>query len=287
MELLRKAVPFAMLAFVLCSMLAMGLGLTVRQIVTPLRDYSLMARALLANFVLIPLAAVALGRLLRLDEPQAVGLLLLGAAAGAPFLPKLAQLARGEIGFAVGLMVLLMVITIGYLPLVLPFMLPGVSVNSWAIARSLLLLMLLPLGLALGVNAWSPAIAARVKPVLDRLSSLSLILLFMLLVVANFTNVLAVLGTGGILAGLLFLAAGLGTGWVLGGPARHTRQVLALGTAQRNIAAALVVAGQAFSDPNVVVMVVVVAIVGLVVLMAAARVIGRGTAEQSRAVPQA
>jgi hypothetical protein len=43
--------------------------------------------------------------------------------------------------------------------------------------------------------------------------------------------------------------------------------VLALGTAQRNIAASLVVAGQAFSDPNVVVMVVVVAIVGLIVLI--------------------
>jgi len=280
MELLRKAVPFAMLAFVVSSMLAMGLGLTVRQILTPLRDYSLMARALLANFVVLPFAAVALARLLRLDEPQAVGLVLLGAAAGAPFLPKLAQLARGELGFAVGLMVLLMVITIGYLPLALPFMLPGVSVNSWAIARSLLLLMLLPLGVALGVNAWFPDMAARLKPALDRVSSLSLILLFILLVVVNFTSVLGVLGTGGILAGLLILAAGLGTGWALGGPARSTREVLALGTAQRNIAAALVVAGQSFSDPNVVVMVVVVAIVGLVVLMTTARVIGRGTREQ-------
>jgi bile acid:Na+ symporter, BASS family len=282
MELLRKAVPFAVLAFVLSSMLAMGLGLTVRQIVAPLRNYSLVARALLANFVLIPFAAAALGRLLRLDQPLAVGLLLMGTAAGAPFLPKLAQLAKAELGFAVGLMVLLMVVTIGYLPLALPLFLPGVSVSSWAIARSLLLLMLLPLGLALGVNARFPAAAGRAKAVLDRVSNLSLILLIILLVVGNFTNVLAVFGTGGILAGLLFVAAGLGTGWVLGGPARDTRQVLALGTAQRNIAASLVVGGQNFSDPNVVVMVVVVAIVGLVVLMGTARVIGRGTAETSR-----
>ena len=278
MELLKRAVPFAMLAFVISSMLAMGLGLTVRQIVTPLRNYSLVARALLANFVVIPFVALALGRLLHLDEPLAVGLLLLGTSAGAPFLPKLAQLAKADLGFAVGLMVLLMVITIGYLPLALPFLLPGVSVNSWAIARSLLLLMLLPLGIALGINARFPAAAERARAVLNRVSSLSLTLLFILLVVVNFASVLAVLGTGGILAGLLFLAAGLGTGWVLGGPARDTRQVLALGTAQRNIAAALVVAGQAFTDPNVVVMVVVVAIVGLVVLMGTARLIGRGTA---------
>jgi bile acid:Na+ symporter, BASS family len=36
-----------------------------------------------------------------------VGLLLLGvAAAGAPFLPKLAQIAKGNLAFAVALMVL-------------------------------------------------------------------------------------------------------------------------------------------------------------------------------------
>jgi len=61
-----------------------------------------------------------------------------------PFLPKRAQIARGNLAFAVALMVLLMVITVGYLPLVLPLLLPGVSVNPAKIARSLILLMLLP-----------------------------------------------------------------------------------------------------------------------------------------------
>jgi len=46
---------------------------------------------------------------------------------------------------------------------------------------------------------------------------------------------------------------------------------MALGTAQRNIAAALVVGGQNLDDPKVVVMVVVVAIVGLLVLFPFAR----------------
>ena len=275
MELLRKAVPLAVLLFVLSSMLAMGLGLTVRQIAAPLRNVSLVARALVANFVLIPLAAAALGHLLRLDQPLTVGLLLLGMAAGAPFLPKLAQLARADLGFAVGLMVLLMVVTVGYLPLVLPLALPGVSVAPGKIARSLVLLMLLPLAVGLVAKARFPTAADRAKPVLDRVSNLSLTLLVLLLVVGNFTNVLAVFGTGGILAALLFVAAGLGAGWVLGWPGPDIRRVLALGTAQRNIAAALVVGGQNFDDPKVVVMIVVVAIIGLVVLMTTARLMGR------------
>ena len=56
-------------------------------------------------------------------------------------------------------------------------------------------------------------------------------------------------------------------GWLLGGPNADTKRVMALGTGQRNIAAALVVANQGFSDPKVVVMVIVVAIAGLIILM--------------------
>jgi bile acid:Na+ symporter, BASS family len=275
MELLQKATSVAMLIFVLSSMLAMGLGLTVSQIITPLRHARLVVLSLLANFVVMPLAALALAALLRLDQPLGVGLLLLGTAAGAPFLPKLAQIAEGHLAFAVGLMVLLMVVTVGYLPLVLPVLLPGVAVNPAKIARSLFLLMLLPLAGALAVKARFAVAAARTKPVLDRVSNLSLILLVVLITAANINNVLAVFGTRGILAGLLFIAVGFGMGWLLGGPGMDTRRVLALGTAQRNIAAALVVGSQSFRDPKVVVMVVVVAIVSLLVLMPLSRLLAK------------
>jgi BASS family bile acid:Na+ symporter len=125
MELLSKAATVAMLSFVVSSMLAMGAGLTISQILEPLRNAPLVVLALLANFVLMPLGALALAKVLWLDEPFGVGLLLLGCAAGAPFLPKLAELAKGNLAFAVGTMVLLMVVTVGYLPVVLPLLLPG------------------------------------------------------------------------------------------------------------------------------------------------------------------
>ena len=275
MELLQKAATVAMLTFVLSSMLAMGLGLTVGQIIAPLSNARLVMLSVLANFLLMPLGAVALATLLRLDQPLGVGLLLLGTAAGAPFLPKLAQIAKGNLAFAVGLMVLLMVVTVGYLPLVLPLLLSGVSVNPAKIARSLFLLMLLPLAGALAVKARFADLAARTKPLLDRLSNLSLILLVLLITLANVNNVLAVFGTRGILGGLLFIALGFGLGWLLGGPGMDTRRVLALGTAQRNIAAALVVGSQSFSDPKVVVMVVVVAIVSLLILMPLSRMLAK------------
>lgn len=273
--MLSKAVPITMLAFVLSSMLSMGLSLTVKQILVPLRNYKLIVFALLANFVLMPFAAFSVARLLRLDQPLGVALLLLGTASGAPFLPLLARISKGNLAFSVGLMVLLMVVTVGYMPLVLPLMLEGVSVDPVKIGRSLVFLMLVPLAVGLLVRARLSGLAARVQPSLSKLSMLSLALLIALLLITNIKNVLSLYGTRGVLASILFIAAGSGIGWLLGGHQPDIRGVMGLGTAQRNIAAALVVGGQNFKDPKVLVMVVVVAIVGLLMLMPLARYLAK------------
>ena len=271
MEFLSKIVPVVMLVFVVSSVLAVGLSLTVNEILAPLGRGKLVALALLANFVLMPLAALVIARVLRLDQPLGIALLLLGAAAGAPFLPKLASIAKANLAFSVGLMVLLMVLTVAYMPLVLPLLIKGVSVKPMNIARSLLLLMLLPLAIGLGVKARFGRVAQRVQPPINDLSNLSLSLLIVLMLATNIQNVISLIGTRGILASILFLLVGVGVGWLLGGPGLGTKGVLALGTAQRNIAAALVVSGQSFDDPKVLVMVVAVAVVGFLILMPLAR----------------
>jgi len=266
-NLLSKAATVAMLCFVVSSMLAMGAGLTVARIIEPLRNARLVFLALFANFVLMPAGALALAKVLRLDEPFGVGLLLLGCAAGAPFLPKLAELAKGNLAFAGGVMVLLMVVTVGYVPIVLPLVLPGVTVNPWQIDRPLVLLILLPLAAGLALKSYCEQLATRAKPLLDRISNLSLILLVLLITAANIDKVLQVFGTFGIFAGLLFTVLGVGIGWLMGGPDVGIKRVMALGTGQRNAAAALVVANQSFEDPKVEVMVIVVTIVGLIILI--------------------
>ena len=283
MDLLGKAATVAMLIFVVFSMLAMGTGLTLARITEPLRNVRLVLLALLANFVLMPIGAEALAKALRLDEPFEVGLLLLGCAAGGPFLPKLAERAKGDPAFAVGTMVLLMVVTVGYLPIVLPLLLPGVTVDPWPIARFLVLLMLLPLAAGLALNALYASLAARVKPILDWISNVSVILLVLLITAANIDKILKVFGTYGILAGLLLTAFGVGIGWLLGGRNVETKRVMALGTGQRNGAAALVVGSQSFDDPKVVVMVVVIAVVGLIIFMPLSRALaGRATISRGR-----
>ena len=281
MDLLNKVATTALLGFVVSSMMAMGVGFTVGQIIDALRDVRLVLLALLANFVAMPLGAVALDKVLRLDEPLGVGLLLLGAAAGAPFLPKLTELAKGNLPFSVGIMVLMSVGTAGYLPLVLPLLLPGVTVSSEKIAGWLFLLTLLPLAIGLALRGQHGELAARVKPALDWVANVTLVPMVLLLAVANIDKILHVFGTRGILGGFLLIALGCGIGWVLGGPGIDTRRTLALGTGQRNIAAALVVASEGFSDPAVEIMVMVVTIVGLLTLMPLCHVLANYGSEQS------
>jgi BASS family bile acid:Na+ symporter len=281
MDLLNKVATTALLGFVVTSMMAMGVGFTVRQIIDALRDVRLVLLALLANFVAMPLGALALDKMLRLDEPLGVGLLLLGASAGAPFLPKLTELAKGNMPFAVGIMVLLAVGTVAYLPRVLPLLLPGAIVNSGKIAGWLFLLTLLPLAAGLALRARCEGVAARVKPVLDWVSNLILVPMVLLLAVANIDKILHVFGTRGILAGLLLIALGFGIGWMIGGPGNDRRRTLALGTGQRNIAAALVVASESFDDPSVVIMVIVVTIVGLLTLLPLCHVLANHGVKQS------
>jgi BASS family bile acid:Na+ symporter len=265
------------LVFVVTSMLAMGMSLTVAQIVDPLRNVRLVVLALIANFVLVPALAFGIAAVIPIDDSLRTGLIVLAAAGGAPFLPKLVQVAHGPIALGVGLMVLLMVVTIAYLPIVLPLLLPGVEVDPGAIAQSLVVLMLVPLAIGLLIRANAADVAAEYGPLFTKGSSLAIVVLMVVGVGLSARNILGLLGTGGIVALLVFVLGSFAIGTILGGRDQGVRGVLGLGTAQRNVSAALVVAAQNFG-PDTLTFVLVGAIVMLLILMPVARRLGASIA---------
>ncbi|AKB32875.1 transmembrane transport protein [Methanosarcina siciliae HI350] len=255
------------LIFVLTSMLGMGFSLTVQQILAPLSNRKLVILSLAANFILVPLLALGVLLIFSLSEGLSIGLFLLGTSAGAPFLPKLAQVAKGDTAFAVGLMVLLMVVTIFYVPIVLPLFLSGVTISPWDIAKSLILLMLLPLILALFIRARYEEIASGLLPLMTQATNLSLLVLFVAFFVVYLSDLISVIGSTAVLAAAVFLLISFIIGYFLGGSAGPVKRVLALGTAQRNLSAALAISALNFTDPEVMVMIMVVALAGLILLM--------------------
>ena len=281
-DIITVIAQLSALTFIITSMLAMGLSLTVKQIMDPLRNTRLVLLALLANFILVPALAYLITVVIPLDDGLATGLIIVGTAAGAPFLPKLVQVAKGNAAFSVGLMTLLMVVTVIYLPIVLPLLLPGASVSPWDIAKSLITTMLVPLGIGLLIKARYSDTAASLQPHMSQASSLAIVLMMVTILILEFSTIIATIGTGGILAALIFLVGALAIGLLLGGKDAGMRPVMGLGTAQRNLAAAMLVAAQNFSDDaNVLVMVMLVAILGLILLMVVGGEMGKRVEAQA------
>lgn len=272
------------LAFVLTSMFGLGLGLTVGDIVAPLKELRFVLGALIANFIIVPAAAWALAELIGLGPDLRAGLIVFSAVAGAPLVLKEAELARGDLHVAVSLVTLQVVATVIYLPLALPLLLPGVAVDTVAIALPLVLQVLLPLGFGLLMKVRYDEEARMAQPIMREIANLSLGLL-LILNLGNVRQVFGLLGTGAITATIVLLVVGGVAGWLLGGPRDTVRRTLTVGTAQRNFAAAFVIGGSSFSTrPTVMLMLLAASLISLVVLLPAASELGKRTVAKAAQV---
>lgn len=284
-QMLVALTQVGILLFVVAGMAAMGLNLTVARIAGPLRDARLLVGILVANFVVVPAVAVGAARLLPMDDASGAAVILVGCAAGAPFLPTLAGLAKGDAATAVGVMVLLMVLTVGFAPLVVPLVLEGATVAAGDIASSLVVYMLVPLALGLLVRARYEGFAGHAAGALQHASTAGLGVGIVAGLLVTWREVLGSVGSWVFLGTGLVVLVGMLAGWVAGlGRPTSDRQVLALATAQRNVSAALVIA--ASLDGDAMVRTLVAALVIPIVLIVVAGEIGRRSGGVPAAVGQ-
>jgi BASS family bile acid:Na+ symporter len=265
-ELFKSLLAIAALVFPIASMLAVGLSYTLREVAEPLRYPDRVFRALVANFVLVPLLALGISRLLALEPSLAAGLMLVGTAAGAPFLMKLTDAANADTRLGAALLVLLMPLTVLYMPLVVPHVITDTSVSAIKIAVPLASTLLLPWAVGLALDAIRPRLALRLQPIASQTSSIALWVLITSTLVVYGRLFRAVLGTGAVAAALLLTGGAFGAGYLLSSSGFDRRAVMGLGAGQRNVAAAMVVAAQDFDDPKTLVMVVLVSVLDLMVL---------------------
>lgn len=127
-------------------------------------DWRLTIPALLANFVAVPALAIGITSIFSLGEAREVGVIVVASAAGAPFVITLTQLAGSDVAASSGLLVLLLVVTIGYMPLVVPSIAPDADVSALAIAQPLVLTMLLPIVFRSIATKFIPGWTERIRP---------------------------------------------------------------------------------------------------------------------------
>jgi BASS family bile acid:Na+ symporter len=274
-EILRTAVQYIAPVFVIATMLNVGLTQKPSAIATHLKNGPFLLKMLAANFVFAPLLMIVALYFAPFDPSLKAGLLIFSLGAGAPFLIKLTQTADHDLSLGAAVMMVLMVVTVGYMPAVLPRVLSGVSVDAMAIAKALLIQMLLPIGVGMLLVAVLSTLVKKVQPWVGTIGNIAMYAMVVATLIGYFPNLLKIIGTGAFLVGLLFVAASFGLGYLAGYGKDHLEDVGGLGTAQRNTAAGVIVAIQNFKDPNVFVMLTLANILGIVLLLFVAKALSR------------
>jgi bile acid:Na+ symporter, BASS family len=234
-------------------MVAIGLGVTLADLVAVARNGPLLLRAALANYVWVPLATVGLLLLFNPHPMVAVGFLILAVCPGAPFGPPLAAIAKGDVSVAVGLMAVLAGSSAVLAPVLLRPLLGLLSadeplaIDSTEIAGTLLITQLIPLSIGIALRQWRPAIALGLQRPANLLSTMLNLSALALIVISQFQTLLDIRlrGLVGMTAALLASWAG---GWLLGSRDPQPRKVMTLTTSLRNVGVGLVIANKTFAD---------------------------------------
>jgi BASS family bile acid:Na+ symporter len=268
-QILTVALKISLVLFMAGNLLEMGLKLDPQNALRGLRDVRFVALTMLWGFVLGPALAYAITRVLPLAPPYAMGLILMGMAPCAPFLPMLVGKARGDLGYTAAFMLLTAAGTVVFMPLAVPFMIPGLDVGPWAIARPLLIMVLLPLAVGMAVLRLSPPVAGKARPVIKGATLVATIATAILCVVVYGKGLLGITGSLAVASQVLFFVPVTAVSYWLGvGLPNDRRIVLSAGMATRNLGAAL---APLFAMPSVDQRAVVMVVLGLPLMVVFAR----------------
>jgi BASS family bile acid:Na+ symporter len=235
---------------------AVGLRLTLRQVIESLRRCRL-ALILFVNFAVVPALTVAVARVFGLNTEISIGMILLAAAPFAPVVPVFAKLARADLSLAAGLTSVVPFLSAFLTPLVCGLALqavPNAGAVQFKLSGVLLTLVAtitLPLAIGVAINHCTPAFGRRILRPVEVISEAIGALSLTFLVCTEFDSILAT-GWRPLLAMLVVMEASLALGYWAGGDSTGSRQVVAFGTSNRNIALGALVAIQSFAGTAVV-----------------------------------
>lgn len=197
------------LVFVASAALAAGFSVTLPSALAPLKANALPSLGVLvANFVVVPLLTGLTLHWFGFTAQATMAFALLFVVAGAPFVAMFTRLGGGDVAYAASMSLLLTLVTITFMPLVLPWMLgvldvPHASVTTWHLLKPLLLALLLPLVIGLAVSWRHPAVARELAPHFGQVALVAVALHVTLMFVAFWHDVTAELGSGEYLYSIL------------------------------------------------------------------------------------
>lgn len=239
-DLLMPALKISLVIFMAGNLMDMGLRLELGDALRGLRNLRFVAFTLLWGFVLVPMLAYGIATLMPLNPHHALGLILLGLAPCAPFVPMLAAKGGGDLGSTAGFMLLTAVGTVILMPVAVPLLTTGLTVSPWSVAKPLLVMVLIPMMIGMAIRRASVERAERLQPLVKKTTGVATLFVAVLCVVAYGKGMLGLGGTFAVASQCLFFGIIAALTYLLAFGLRHeARIVLTVGLTTRNIGAAL------------------------------------------------
>jgi BASS family bile acid:Na+ symporter len=233
-------------------MVAIGLGVSLGAVLKVAGDWRMVGRAAVANYVLVPAAAVGLLLLFRVSPMVCAGFLIAAVCPGAPYGPPFTAIAKGNVLLAVGWMVILAgssaIVAPVLLRLLLPFMAGNevANVNVVKMVSTLVVSQFLPLCAGLYLRQRHPSLADRLLNPFIALSKLLNVALIGVILAAQFRMLVGISLTA-YLGMLALVISTILAGWLLGGADGDCRKTLAITTSVRNVGVGLVIVTASFA----------------------------------------
>lgn len=251
METVEIILNLLLKVYIVSVMFAMGLQLSLPHIKKELTNLGFVARALLANIIIVPILSMLIIQLAPLSQEMVIAVVLVASAPG--YAPILSEMAGGNLARTAALMFLMAVVSLVTTPAVATLMFAGqasISINPLSVIVTLLLFQILPLAAGLGLRAQRLELAQRLQKVFGLAARISILIVVgaMLLLEVGYIVHTPWLSLFSV---FLLSTGGLAAGYLLGGPAAADRRTLALNTKIRNLGLALIIAGSEFAGRHV------------------------------------
>lgn len=246
------------LLFTVFNLAAMGFQVRMPEVMIALKNKKALAFIFVWGWVLGPALGFLICWLIPLEEPYVIVILLCSLAPTAPFLQQMVQKAKGDMGFTGALIPLVSIGTVLFMPLLAPVMITGLAISALAIAKPLVLTILIPLLIGAIIRHYWDAIATKIFPAVKLIAKLSTLLTIVWCLVLYGSSMMDTAGSYALLSMTVFMIGMAVITYKFSfGLKQAQRSVMALGMGTRNIAAVLAAAmAIPNADPKIVTMVV-------------------------------
>ena len=228
------------------SVLAVGLEADLSDASCIFRRPSEFARAFFSMYVLMPLLAVALVLMFKLDPAVKIALVVFSVSPVAAFFPERALKAGGKHDYSVGLMVTTALLAIVIIPVSLKIFKDIFRLPLHPPDRSIAILVfgtiLVPLLGGIVIRAKATAFAKRIAKPLSKIAVVFVVLAVLPILFRFSREIFSLIGNGTLLSFIGFVIVGYVIGYLLERPRPENRQILALANVARHPAIAAVVA---------------------------------------------